>query len=166
MSWANYNSKSSKLNGSASLFGRTKVYSYFWSQLIPTTRWLDPAHAAMLAEPLPMVATLHAKSGSRFQFRSRLHSKPAREIHEQGPTENFQFSLRIIWQEPRTWPALSKLCIPRIAFKGLVFQIYYRNSNLDCYRFCQQYKNYSARANRQNRIPFAALFLCKAIVQE
>ena len=39
--------------------------------------------------------------------------------------------------------------------------LYYGNSHMDCYRFCQQCKDYfeTAGAKGPNRIPFAALFL-------
>ena len=37
--------------------------------------------------------------------------------------------------------------------------LYYGNSHLDCYRFCQQCEDHSAGANGPNRIPFAASFL-------
>ena len=46
--------------------------------------------------------------------------------------------------------------------------LYYKNSHLDCYRFYQQYENYfkTAGANEPNRILFATLFLCRAMVQQ
>ena len=43
--------------------------------------------------------------------------------------------------------------------------LYYGNSHLDCYRFCQQCEDHSAGANGPNRIPFAASFLRGAMVQ-
>ena len=45
--------------------------------------------------------------------------------------------------------------------------LYYRNSHLDCYRFCQQCKDHfeTAGANGPNRVPFAASFLRGAMVQ-
>ena len=46
--------------------------------------------------------------------------------------------------------------------------LYYRNSHLDCYRFCQQCEDHfeTAGANRPNRVPFAASFLRGAMVQQ
>ena len=45
--------------------------------------------------------------------------------------------------------------------------LYYGNSHLDCYRFCQTCKDYfkTAAANRPNWIPFAASFLRRAMIQ-
>ena len=39
--------------------------------------------------------------------------------------------------------------------------LYYSSSHMDCYQFCQQYKNYfkTAGAKKPYRIQFAALFL-------
>ena len=44
--------------------------------------------------------------------------------------------------------------------------LYYKNSHLDCYCFCQRCKDHfkTAEANRPNRVPFAASFLYRAIV--
>lgn len=44
--------------------------------------------------------------------------------------------------------------------------LYYGNSHLDCYRFCQQCEDHfeTAGANGPNRILFAASFLCGAVV--
>ena len=46
--------------------------------------------------------------------------------------------------------------------------LYYGNSHLDCYRFCQQCEDHfeTAGANGPNRIPFAASFLRGAMVQQ
>ena len=46
--------------------------------------------------------------------------------------------------------------------------LYYGNFHLDCYCFCQQYKDYFkiVGANGLNRVFFAALFLLKAMVQQ
>ena len=46
--------------------------------------------------------------------------------------------------------------------------LYYRNLHLDCYCFCQQCEDYfeTARVNRLNRVFFATLFLCMAMVQQ
>ena len=45
--------------------------------------------------------------------------------------------------------------------------LYYGNSHLDCYRFCQQCEDHfeTAGANGPNRIPFAASFLHGAVAQ-
>ena len=45
--------------------------------------------------------------------------------------------------------------------------LYYGNSHLDCYRFCQQCEDHfeTAGANGPNRIPFAASFLRGAVAQ-
>ena len=45
--------------------------------------------------------------------------------------------------------------------------LYYGNSHLDCYRFCQQCEDHFkiARANRPNWVFFAASFLRRAMVQ-
>lgn len=45
--------------------------------------------------------------------------------------------------------------------KARFSELYYRNSYMDCYRFCQQCKDHfdMAGATGTNRIPFAALFL-------
>ena len=45
--------------------------------------------------------------------------------------------------------------------------LYYGNLHMDCYRFCQQCKDYfeTAKAKRPNRIPFAALFLRRLVIQ-
>ena len=45
--------------------------------------------------------------------------------------------------------------------------LYYANSHLDCYRFCQQCEDHfeTAGANGSNRVPFAASFLRGAMVQ-
>ena len=45
--------------------------------------------------------------------------------------------------------------------------LYYRNSYLDCYCFCQQCEDYfeTAKSNRLNRVFFAASFLCIAMIQ-
>ena len=45
--------------------------------------------------------------------------------------------------------------------------LYYGNSHLDCYRFCQQCEDHfdTAGASEPNRIPFPALFLCGLVVQ-
>lgn len=42
------------------------------------------------------------------------------------------------------------------------FDFYYENSHLDCYRFCQQYKDHfeTTGANEPKRILFAILFFC------
>ena len=44
--------------------------------------------------------------------------------------------------------------------------LYYRNSHLDCYRFCQQCEDYfkTAGANKLNRFLFATLFFCRAMI--
>ena len=44
--------------------------------------------------------------------------------------------------------------------------LYYKNLYLNCYWFCQQYKNFfkTTRANKPNQVFFAALFLCRAMV--
>ena len=46
--------------------------------------------------------------------------------------------------------------------------LYYRNSHLDCYRFCQQCEDHfeTAGANRPNQVLFAASFLCGVMVQQ
>ena len=46
--------------------------------------------------------------------------------------------------------------------------LYYRNSHLDSYCFCQQCKDHfkTAGTNRPNQVLFAALFLCRVIVQQ
>ena len=45
--------------------------------------------------------------------------------------------------------------------------LYYGNSHLDCYRFCQQCEDHfdTAKASGPNRIPFAALFLYRLVIQ-
>ena len=45
--------------------------------------------------------------------------------------------------------------------------LYYGNSHMDCYRFCQQCKDHfeTAGAKGPNRIPFAALFLRGSVTQ-
>ena len=47
-------------------------------------------------------------------------------------------------------------------------ELYYENSHLDCYHFCQQCKGHfkTARINRPNQIFFATSFLYRAIVQQ
>ena len=52
--------------------------------------------------------------------------------------------------------------------KTWFLNLYYGNSHLDCYCFCQQYENYfkTAKANRSNQVFFAVLFLYRAIVQQ
>ena len=44
--------------------------------------------------------------------------------------------------------------------------LYYGNSHIDCYRFCQQDEDHfkTAGASGSNRIPFAALFLRGSVV--
>ena len=44
--------------------------------------------------------------------------------------------------------------------------LYYRNSHLDCYCFCQQCKDHfkTAGANEPNRVPFATSFLRGAMI--
>ena len=51
--------------------------------------------------------------------------------------------------------------------KAQFSDLYHGNSHLDCYCFCQQCEDHfvTAGANRPNRVPFAALFLHKAMVQ-
>ena len=46
--------------------------------------------------------------------------------------------------------------------------LYYRNSYLDCYCFCQQCEHHfkTARANELNQILFVTSFLCRVIVQQ
>ena len=46
--------------------------------------------------------------------------------------------------------------------------LYYGNSHMDCYRFCQQYEDHfeTAGATRPNRIPFAVSFLRGTVVQQ
>lgn len=53
-------------------------------------------------------------------------------------------------------------------FKAWFHNLYYGNSYLDCYQFCQQYENHFkiARANRSNQIFFAALLFHEAVVQQ
>lgn len=50
--------------------------------------------------------------------------------------------------------------------KARFSNLYYGNLHLNCYRFCQQYKDHfkTARANGPNQIFFAALFLCESVV--
>ena len=45
--------------------------------------------------------------------------------------------------------------------------LYYGNSHLDCYYFCQQCEDHfkTAGANRPNQVFFTASFLCRAMVQ-
>ena len=45
--------------------------------------------------------------------------------------------------------------------------LYYGNSHMDCYRFCQQCEDHfeTAGAKGPNRILFAALFLCGSVTQ-
>ena len=52
--------------------------------------------------------------------------------------------------------------------KSQFSNFYYKNSHLDCYRFCQQYEDHfeTARANGPNRIPFAASFLRGTVAQQ
>ena len=49
--------------------------------------------------------------------------------------------------------------------KARFLDLYYGNSHMDCYRFCQQCKDHFkiAGAKGPNRIPFAALFLYGSI---
>ena len=51
--------------------------------------------------------------------------------------------------------------------KAWFFDLYYGNSHLDCYCFCQQCKDHfkTAGANGPNWVFFVALFVYKAIVQ-
>ena len=50
--------------------------------------------------------------------------------------------------------------------KAWLSNLYYGNLHLDCSCFCQQCKDYfeTARDNGPNQVPFAALFLCRAMV--
>ena len=50
--------------------------------------------------------------------------------------------------------------------KARFSNLYYENSHLDCYRFCQQCKDHfkTAGANGPNQVPFAASFLRRAMV--
>ena len=50
-------------------------------------------------------------------------------------------------------------------FKVQFPDLYYRNSHLNCYRFCQQCEDHfeTVEANRPNQIPFPALFLCRVV---
>ena len=52
-------------------------------------------------------------------------------------------------------------------FKAWFPDLYYRNLHMNCYCFCQQCEDYfkTIKANGPNHIPFAALFLCGAVVQ-
>ena len=52
--------------------------------------------------------------------------------------------------------------------KARFLDVYYRNSHMDCYHFCQQCEDHfgSARATGNNRIPFAASFLRGTMVQQ
>ena len=45
--------------------------------------------------------------------------------------------------------------------KARFLDLYFGKSHLDCYWFCQQYQDHfdTARANRDNRTPFATFFL-------
>ena len=45
--------------------------------------------------------------------------------------------------------------------------LYYGNLHMDCYQFCQKYKDHfeTAGAKKPNRIPFAALFLRGLVTQ-
>lgn len=45
--------------------------------------------------------------------------------------------------------------------------LYYGNSHLDYYWFCQQCKNYfkNAKAKEPNKIPFVTLFFCRLVIQ-
>ena len=51
--------------------------------------------------------------------------------------------------------------------KARFLDLYYGNSHLDWYRFCQQCEDHfeTAGANGPNRVPFAALFLRRAMLQ-
>lgn len=51
-------------------------------------------------------------------------------------------------------------------FKACSFDLYYKNSYLECYRFCQQCKeNFeNAKTNEVNQISFAALFFQRIVV--
>ena len=51
--------------------------------------------------------------------------------------------------------------------KARFLDLYYGNSHLNCYRFCQQYKDHfeTVGANGPNRVSFAASFLRRAMVQ-
>ena len=53
-------------------------------------------------------------------------------------------------------------------FKARFSDLYYRNSHLDCYWFCQQCEDHfeTAGANGPNQVPFAALFFRGAMVQQ
>ena len=50
-------------------------------------------------------------------------------------------------------------------FKAKIPEVYYNKLHMDCYHFCQQYKDYfeTAGATGSNRTPFAAFFLCENI---
>ena len=52
--------------------------------------------------------------------------------------------------------------------KARFSDLYYGNSHLDCYRFCQQCEDHfeTAGANRLNRVLFAASFLRRAMIQQ
>ena len=52
--------------------------------------------------------------------------------------------------------------------KACFQNLYYGNSHMNCYHFCQHCEDHfeTAEATEYNRIPFAALFLCGTVVQQ
>ena len=53
------------------------------------------------------------------------------------------------------------------SFKSWFPDFYYRNLHIECYWFCQKYKNHfkTAEAKRPNKITFAGLILHKLVTQ-
>ena len=69
--------------------------------------------------------------------------------------------------------AQSKIALPTLEpqerpLKARFSDLYYSNSHMDCYGFCQQYEDYFeiAEAKRLNKIPFAASFLRRLVTQQ
>ena len=173
LSWANYNSKNSKLNGSASLFGRKRRLplesTHPANQMAcPRTRCNPPpAGKDELARrtlfegsgiPTPTPAASRAPTPAHTQDPIPVPGLPDMytNIDLQRAT-SLALELFVKGQEHGQANSASR----KRAFKARNFDLYYRNLHMECYYFCQQCEDHfdTAGATGYQYVPFAALFL-------
>ena len=103
----------------------------------------------MSCAPTPAPATAPAAAPSSDNELFKQFMKAYLEAQVPGRTE--------VDPEPREQP-----------LKARFPDLYYGNSHMDCYRFCQQCEDHfeTAGAKGPNRIPFAASFLRGSVTQQ
>ena len=173
LSWADHNSKNSKPNGSASLFGRRRRLplepTYPANQMARprTRRNSPPAGKDELVEEAPSEGN---GTPTSTPAASRAPTPALAPASAPGPPgkytdEDLQRASKLALesfvqgQEHRQLQANSTLCDRPPKAKNPDF--YYGHSHIECYYFCRQCEDHfdTAGATGPKRVPFAASFL-------